>query len=71
MKTVSEMSGDEYMELVDRYASATLTGLLALSAAQETFNQDDLHQICDTSFTIAKLMLDKRDNVIQELLSES
>jgi hypothetical protein len=61
------MSGEEYMRLIDVYASATLTGMLALSASQENFNQEDLQQICDTAFTIAKLMIQKRNSVVLEV----
>lgn len=70
MKLSTEMSGEEYMELIDHYAASTLSGMLALSAGQEDFTQEDLHQVCDTSFTIAKLMIDKRDRIIEELLEE-
>jgi|GEM_PF-4435411 len=67
IRNSAELSGEEYMALIDQYASATLTGMLALSASQETFTQEDLHQVCDTSYVIARLMMDKRDALIQEI----
>ena len=70
MKTSDQMSGEEYMSLIDIYASATLTGMLALSAQQETFGEEDLHQACDTSFTIARIMISKRDAIIREIESQ-
>ena len=67
MNTSDQMTGEEYMQLVDAYAAATLTGMLALSSQQENFSEEDLHQACDTSFTIARIMISKRDAIIQEL----
>ncbi len=67
MKTSDQMTGDEYMKLIDQYSSATLTGMLALSAQQEDFGEEDLHQACDTAYTIARIMVSKRDLLVQEL----
>lgn len=66
MKLSNQLTDDEYMALIDQYAASTLTGMLALSTSQEDFTADDLHQICDTSFIIAKWMIAKRDAVVQE-----
>ena len=61
------MSGDEYIGLIDRYAAATLTGMLNLSAQQDEFTEKDLHQACDTAFTIARIMITKRDAIVTDL----
>ena len=67
MKTSDQLSLEEYMQLIDVYASASLTGMLSLSSQEENFGEQDLHQACDTSFTIARIMVSKRDAMIREI----
>lgn len=71
MKTSDQMSGNEYMQLIDVYSAATLTGMLSLSAQQEDFTEDDLHQACDTAFTVARIMISKRDEIVHQLMTRS
>jgi hypothetical protein len=71
MKTSDQMTGEEYMGLIDQYAAATLTGMLALSGQQEDFGEEDLHQACDTAFTIARIMVNKRDAIVKELSQQT
>ncbi|MFH1066337.1 MAG: hypothetical protein V1746_00295 [bacterium] len=71
MKTSDQMSGNEYMQLIDIYAGATLTGMLSLSSQQEDFSEDDLHQACDTAFTVARIMISKRDDIVRQLMTRA